>query len=52
MHSHQKMSNPREIEMTHEAQPAIAVTGASTGIGKTIALALDADGLHRQEAFS
>ena len=30
--------------MTKQAQPAVAVTGASTGIGKTIALALDAHG--------
>ena len=30
--------------MTNQAQPAVVVTGASTGIGKTIALALDAGG--------
>jgi NADP-dependent 3-hydroxy acid dehydrogenase YdfG len=30
--------------MTNEGQPAVAVTGASTGIGKTIALAFDANG--------
>ena len=30
--------------MTHEAQAAVVVTGASTGIGRTIALALDANG--------
>ena len=30
--------------MTQETRPAVAVTGASTGIGKAIALALDANG--------
>ena len=30
--------------MTNKSRPAVVVTGASTGIGKTIALALDANG--------
>lgn len=30
--------------MTHQAHPAVVVTGASTGIGRTIALALDTNG--------
>jgi len=30
---------------SREAQPAVVATGASTGIGKAIALALDANGL-------